>query len=269
MSKIRVILQMVFVLIVSCLPPLDCLVAEQIPVRHKEGVSLGFLVLRTQAGEAIAYGDLQQVSEKGYVMDDLKFKFKDGSFYEEITKFTQNTKFRLLSDQVVQRGPSFKQPIESWIDATTGKITVRAFESGKEKVITRQMNLPPDLANGLFIILAKNMDPAAPRTSVSMLNVSTNPTLVRVNFSPQPESTFHLGPVSYKAQQYLLKIEVGGAKGKIAPLIGKHLPEIRLWLIKSAAPTFVKFEGPLYEGGPVWSMELADPREGSPEGKHK
>jgi hypothetical protein len=270
MSKTRATLQLAFALMVSCLLLLDRLRAEQIPVRHKEGVSLGFLVLRNPAGEAIAYGNLQQVvAEEGYVMDDLKFKFKDGSFYQEIAKFTQNTKFRLLSDQVVQRGPSFKQPIESWIDATTGKITVRAVDGGKAKVITKQMNLPPDLANGLLMILAKNIDPGAARTSVSMLNVSTNPTLVRVNFSPQPEATFHVGATPYKAQQYLLKIEVAGIKGKIAPLIGKHFPEMRLWLIKSEAPTFVKFQGPLYEGGPVWSMELADPRDGSPQAKNK
>src|SRR3982074_3642886 len=34
--------------------------AETIPVRHKEGVSHGFLVLRTLEGEAIATGDLIQ-----------------------------------------------------------------------------------------------------------------------------------------------------------------------------------------------------------------
>jgi len=33
------------------------LTAEQIPVRHIEGVTLGFLVLRTPDGEALAYGD--------------------------------------------------------------------------------------------------------------------------------------------------------------------------------------------------------------------
>ena len=108
--------------------------AEQVPVRHTEGVSLGFLVLRTEEGTPIAYGDLQQVAKKDHVMEDMKFYFKDGSFYEEITKFTQDGKFRLLSDQVIQRGPSFKQPMESWVDATTGTVTVRTSEKGKEKV---------------------------------------------------------------------------------------------------------------------------------------
>jgi hypothetical protein len=244
--------------------PCEHTMAEQIPVRHIEGVSLGFLVLRTEDGTPIAYGDLQQVTEKDHTMNDLKFKFKDGSFYEEITKFTQDRKFRLLSDQVVQRGPSFKRPMESWIDATTGKITVHTSEKGKEKVVTKQLTLPADLANGLFLIIAKNIDPSAARTTVSMVAVSASPRVVKVNFSPQPEDTFHVGFVPYKAQHYLLKIEIGGVKGKIAPLVGKQPADIHLWLIKSEAPTFVKFQGQMFQDGPVWRMELVDPREGPP-----
>ena len=37
------------------------LVADPVPVRHIEGVTLGFLVLRNLSGEALAYGDLKQV----------------------------------------------------------------------------------------------------------------------------------------------------------------------------------------------------------------
>src|SRR5215470_8562166 len=88
--------------------------ADQIPVRHIEGVTLGFLVLRNSAEEALAYGDWKQVVKAdGLVVDDLRFQFKDGSFYEEITKFTQRGKFRLMSDQVEQKGPSFKQASQS------------------------------------------------------------------------------------------------------------------------------------------------------------
>jgi hypothetical protein len=258
------------VLTLSFLPwGCDRSIAEEIPVRHIEGISLGFLVLRTEDGTPIAYGDLQQVVKKDHVMDDLKFKFTDGSFYEEITKFTQKGQFRLLSDQVVQRGPAFKQQMESWVDATTGKITVRSSEKGKDKTVTKQLKLPADVANGMLMILAKNIDPSAPRTTVSMIAVSTSPRVVKVNFSPQPEATFHVGPVPYKAQHYLLKIEIGGIAGKIAPLVGKQPPDMNFWLIKSEAPTFVKFQGPMFEGGPVWRMELADPRHGPPEDQKK
>ena len=117
--------------------------------------------------------------------------------------------------------------------------------------------------------LAKNVDPSAPETTVSMVAVSTSPRVVKVNFSPQPETTFHVGPVPYKAQQYLLKIQIGGVKGKIAPLVGKQPADIHLSLIKSEAPTFVRFQGQLYEGGPVWRMELASPREGAADEEKK
>jgi len=243
--------------------------ADQIPVRHQEGVSLGFLVLRNEAGEPIAYGDLQQVAEKDHVMSDMKFKFNDGSYYEEITKFTQHGVFRLLSDEVLQRGPSFKQQMKSWIDATSGNITVRSTEKGKEKVLIKHLELPPDVANGMIMILAKNLDPSAPVTSVSMVAVSTSPRVVKLNFSPQPQGIFHVGPIPYKAQRYQVKIEIGGIKGKIAPLLGKQPADIHLWLIKSEAPTFVKYQGQLFEGGPVWNMELVDPQEGSPRDQKK
>lgn len=185
--------------------------ADLIPVRHQEGVSLGFLVLRNEAGEPIAYGDVQQVAEKDHVMADMKFKFNDGSYYEEVTKFTQHGFFRLLSDEVLQRGPSFKQQMKSWIDATTGNVTVRSTEKGKEKIVTKHLELPPDVANA-----------SAKMTSVSMVAVSTSPRIVKLNFSPQPQGIFHVGPIPYKAQRYQVKIEIGGIKGKIAPLVGKR-----------------------------------------------
>ena len=54
--------------------------AEQIPVRHIEGVTLGFLVLRNPGGDALAYGDWKQVVKNdGLVVDDLRFRFHDGA----------------------------------------------------------------------------------------------------------------------------------------------------------------------------------------------
>jgi hypothetical protein len=155
------------------------LTAEQIPVRHIEGVTLGFLVLRNPDGEALAYGDWKQVVKPdGLVVGDLRFQFKDGSLYEDITKFTQRGKFRLVSDQVVQKGPSFKQQSESWIDVETSKITVRTNEKGKEKTTTNHLDLPDDLSNGLLFVLLKNVDPAVEST-VSFVAASSKPRVVK------------------------------------------------------------------------------------------
>lgn len=244
--------------------------AEEIPVHHIEGTSLGFLVLRDEGGTPIAYGDLQQVVTKNYVMDDMKFKFIDGSFYEEITKYTQHRVFHLISDQVVQRGPSFKNQLDSFVDTASGNVTLTSTdEKGKQKKASKHLDLPPDLANGLLMTVAKNLDPSAPSTTVSMLAGSASPQIVKVKYSPQPEAVFHAGPMAYKAQHYLLKIEITGVKGKIAPLVGKQPKDIDIWLAKSESPTFLKFRGQMYEDGPVWEMELAAPREGAPAKEEK
>jgi len=235
------------------------LTAEQIAVRHIEGVTLGFLVLRNLDGEALAYGDWKQaVKPNGLVVGDLRFQFKDGSLYEESTKFTQRGRFRLISDQVEQKGPSFKQQGESWIDVESGKITVRTNENGKEKTTTHHLDLPDDVSNRLLFVLLKNVDPAA-ETTVSFVAPSSKPRVVKWNISPGPEKTIKIGLMTQKAQYYVVKTKIQGPAGPIAPLVGKQPHDIHVWLVKSEAPTFVEFEGPLSQDNPVWRIELAAP----------
>jgi hypothetical protein len=235
--------------------------ADPISVRHLEGVTFGFLTLRNLDGEIIANGYLKQVAKPGreVITDDLQFHFKDGSLYRDITKFTQRGTFRLISDQVTQKGPSFKQESESWIDATSGKITVRTVEKGKEKRTTKQLNLPSDISNGLLFTLVKNMDPTAPETMVSMVAPSDKPRIVKLRFTPAPEKEVKFGLLTFKAQHYVMKVKIEGAAGKIAPLVGKQPPDAHFWIIKSESPTFVEFEGPLSADTPVWRIEFAAP----------
>jgi len=235
--------------------------AEPVSVRHVEGVTFGFLVLRDIHGETLAHGELKQVVtlDDPTVMADLQFRFKDGSFYREITKFTQKGVFRLLSDQVVEKGPAFKQDSESWLDASNGKVTVKIVDKGKEKTSTKQLRVPNDAANGLLFILAKNLNPDAAETIVSMVAVSSKPRVVKLQITPAQEKTVHQGPLSYKVQHYVVHIKIPGAAGVVAPLLGKKPPDLQLWVLKSEAPTFIEFEGPLSEDAPVWRIELAAP----------
>ena len=84
---------------------------------------------------------MTQVAEGGRVTDQLIFRFKDGSIYEDKTIFSQRGRFRLLSDHLVQRGPSFKHPMETSIDASSGRVTVRyTDDDGKEN---KTENRPP------------------------------------------------------------------------------------------------------------------------------
>jgi hypothetical protein len=59
--------------------------------------------------------------------------------------------------------------------------------------------------------------------------------------------------------RFEIKIELGGVAGMVAPLIGKQPPNIQIWIIGGEAPAFVKEEGFLYQGGPIWTIQLTSP----------
>lgn len=240
--------------------------AAPIPVRHLEGVTFGFLVMRDLEGHVVAYGTLKQVVKPGdpVLTDDVQFQFRDGSYYRDITKFTQRGTFRLVSDHVVQKGPSFKHESESWIDARSGKVTFRDLDKGKET--TKQMRLPSDVSNGLLFILVKNMDPAA-ETTVSMVAASDKPRVVKLIFTPAEEKMVKVGTFEFKAQHYLMKVKIEGVAGKVAPLVGKQPQDSNFWVIKSESPTFAEFEGPLGADSPVWRIELAAPERDATEAR--
>jgi hypothetical protein len=234
--------------------------AAPVAVRHLEGLVHGFLVLRTLEGDTLADGDLIQVAHGDRVTSRLVFHFKDGSIHDETAVFSQRRNFRLLSDHLVQKGPAFQHPIEVSIDGSTGQVTVHdTNDDGKEKVATDHFDLPPDVANGLVLTLLKNIRSDAPQTKVSMVVFTPKPRLVRLAITPQGEEAFSIGGSSRKATHYVVKVEIGGAAGLVATLLGKQPPDTHVWILGGEAPAFVKSEGPLYLGGPIWRIELASP----------
>ena len=234
--------------------------AEPVAVRHAEGLVHGFLVLRTLAGDTLADGDLIQVARGDRVTSRLVFRFKDGSVHDETAVFSQRHNFRLLTDHLVQKGPAFQHPMEVSIDGSTGQVTVHsADDDGKEKVVTERLDLPPDVANGLVLTLLKNVQSDAPRMTVSMVATTPKPRLVKLAITPQGEEPFSVGGSSRKAMHYVVKVEIGGVAGVVAPLLGKQPPDTHVWILGGEAPAFVKSEGPLYFGGPVWRIELVSP----------
>jgi len=232
--------------------------ADQVPVRHMEGLMHGFLALRTLEGTRLADGEMTQVAEGNRVTGHLIFRFKDGSVYADTTIFTQRGAFRLLSDRLVERGPSFNQDMETSVEASTGQITVRYKDKdGKEKVLKEQHELPPDVANGLLFTLVKHIQPKVPRTTASMVATTPKPLLVKLAITPHGEEPFMIGSFRHKAMHYVVKVEIGGLTGFLARLMGKQPPDTHVWVLGGEAPAFVKSEGPLYAGGPVWRVQLA------------
>src|SRR6266853_2271964 len=160
------------------------LTGDEVHVRHREGLMHGFLALRTLDGKRLADGEMTQVPEGDRVTSRLIFRFKDGSVYDDTTVFSQRGAFRVLSDHLVQRGPSFKQPMETSIDTSSGQITVRYKDSaGKDRVLNERRDLPPDVATGLLFTLVKHIQPNVPQTTVSMVATTPKPRLVNLRFS--------------------------------------------------------------------------------------
>jgi hypothetical protein len=245
-------------LLICALQP--CASAEPIPVRHIEGTVHGFLALRSKEGRVLAVGDLFQVVRGDQVTSRLIFRFKDGSIDDETTVFSQRGNFQLITDHHIQKGPSFTQPMDLSIDVPTGQVTVRSIgKDGKEEVRSEHLDLPPDLVNGLILSVSKNIRPETPETKVSMVVATPKPRLVKVAITPHGEEPFSLVGSHRKAMRFVLKIELGGVAGVVAPLIGKAPPEIQIWIIGGQAPAFVREEGPFYQGGPVWTVQLTSP----------
>ena len=234
--------------------------SETVPVRHTEGLLHGFLVLRTMQAETIADGDWIQTTRGDRVTDHLVFRFSDGSTHYETAVFSQRRSFRLLNAHLVQKGPAFPHPIEMTIEASSGQVRVRYSEDGKEKVTTEHLDLPPDLANPIMVLtLLKNIRPDAPQTKVSVVAATPKPRIVKLAITAEGEESFSTGGTSRKAKRYLVKVEIGGLTGLMAPLLGKEPADTHVWILDGEAPAFVKSEGPLYLGGPIWRIELTSP----------
>jgi hypothetical protein len=233
--------------------------AEPVTVRYREGVVRGFLALTTVDGDRLADGDLIQVARGDRVTTRLVFHFKDGSTHDETAVFSQRERFRLLTHHLVQKGPAFPNPLDMSINAVTGQVVVRyADDHGQQKVETKRLDLPPDLANGVILTLLKNVRPEAPPT-VSMVVATPKPRLVKLAISNAGKNAFSTGSTNRQATHYVLKVEIGGLSGVLAPLLGKQPPDSHVWILEGEAPTFVRSEQPLFMNGPLWRIELVSP----------
>jgi hypothetical protein len=233
--------------------------SELVHVRHRQGDSHGFLVLRSLEGELLASGDLIQTVKGDEVSSELVFRFKDGSVDDEITVFSQKDVFRLVSDHHIQKGPSFPHPVDMYLDARTGQAIIKSTEDGKEKTSTEHVDVPEDAANGLLLTLLTNISGATSALRVSLVTTSSKPRVVKLAISPQDQRRFRVGQSVRKATDYEVKTEIGGVAGMVAPLTGKQPPDTHVLIFGGRAPTFLQFEGVLYQGGPIWRIDLATP----------
>lgn len=236
--------------------------AGPVAVRYTEGVTHGFLTLRSAAGDLLAQGDLLQVVRPERVDSRLVFRFKDGSLYDETVVFTQDKVFTMVSYRLVQRGPSFPEEVEIAVDreGEKGRYKVTSRRAGSEaETVTGEIELPPDVYNGMFIMMLKNLPKGAAET-VHVLAFTPKPTLIQVELTPQGAETVLAGERRVPVTHFVLKPKLGLLRGAVAALFGKTPPDYHCWIVTADLPAFVAIDGPLYTGGPIWRFETASPR---------
>ena len=239
-------------LLICAASPLTRAHAETVSVRHPQGGAHGFVEVTTVEGTRIAVGDLLQSVRGSVVTSRLVLHFFDGSLDDETTVYSQRGTFRLLRDHHVQKGPSFPTPMDATVDAANGIITVRdAAGSPKET----HLALPPDVYNGLASSLLMNVSPAAAQIRIAVVVPTGDPRIVHLSMKNTGEVSFTLGGTPRKATDYQVHVEIGGVAGVVAPLIGKEPRDYHVWILTGANPAFIREEGQLYVGGPVWYIQ--------------
>jgi hypothetical protein len=230
--------------------------AEPQRVRLPEGNMHGFLIVRTLAGEAIAYGELVQKPTRGLITSRMLLHFNDGSLYDETLAFSQKGVFRLERYQLVQGGPSFPKATIAF-DRKSGQYRVQQQEKkdSEEETASGPLAMPPDLYNGMATTLMKNL-PRGTSATVQMVAFTPEPRLLKMALMPEGEEKVRLGKDAKTVARYLVKLELGGLAGLMAPMLGKHPPDLHYWLVLGDVPAFVRFEGPMFLHGPVWRLEL-------------
>jgi hypothetical protein len=142
----------------------------------------------------------------------------------------------------------------------TGKATVRyQDDKGAQQTATDHFAAPPDLANGIVPKMLANAGMDRMPRSLSLMAATPTPRMVKLLVSPAGLERFTIGGVARDAMHYVLKVEIGGVAGVLAPIVGKQPPDSHVWIATGEVPVFVRAEQPFYAGGPVWRIELASP----------
>ena len=230
--------------------------AEPVAVRVAETPDNRALVLRSLDGKTLAQGSVTLTVRNGQVTSRVVFHFTDGSAHDETTVFSQDKVFRLLTYRLVQNGPAFRGALEMTLDTQTGRASVRSRKANSaEEVDEETLKLSSDVANGMMVPVLKNLGTSVP-ADASWVAATPSPRHVKLAISIAGTEPSSSADSNRRVTHYVVKAEIGGLAGVFAPLVGKQPPDTHVWILDGPAPAFVKSEGPLYVGGPVWRIEV-------------
>ena len=234
--------------------------AEPVRVRHPEGTSHGFVVVQDAGGKTIAHGELTQWPERRAMENRLVIRFNDGSLYDETVRFSHHPTFRLLKYHQIQRGPSFTETTDFEFDSS-GRYRVRRKPSPDEdeQIASGTTTIPEDVYNGMTSTILKNLKPGAAATW-HFLAFTPDPQVLEMHATPDGTERYTAGAITGSATRYRLKPQVTGLTGVVATVAGKQPEPVRMWIATGKAPTFLRFEGQLYNDGPTWRIALGAPR---------
>ncbi|WP_447979106.1 hypothetical protein [Candidatus Nitrospira bockiana] len=235
--------------------------AGAVGVHFPEGVTQGFLVIRSLDGRTLGQGELRQTAAgKDRLVSRLVFHFHDGSLHDETVVFSQEKVFRLLRYSLVQEGPSFPSSLSISIDRETGEYRVRSRrpDAVRETVLAGTLSLPEDVYNGMTVTVLKNLS-RSPTGSIHMLAFMPEPQLYEVSIEAAEKEPVRAGRVEKRARHYVLTPKLGGFIRFFARLLGKSPPTYHVWILADDIPAFVRFEGPLGADGPTWRIEVQPP----------
>jgi hypothetical protein len=240
------------------------LAAAPVSVRFAQGVTHGFLLVRSLAGDIVGHGEItQMVSADDLLESRLVFRFKDGSLHDESVAFSQKRVFTLLTYRLVLRGPSFPEQLEVSVDRRRARYTVRSQSGTKEKenVKSGQFDLPKDVYNGMLIMVSQNL-PKGTDATVSVLAFTPEPQVVPVQLHAMEARSIHMGDHSGKATHFIFTPQLGLLKEWLGKMMGKLPPEFHYDCLNmvDGIPSFVQYEGPVQLLGPIWRIELVSPR---------
>ena len=142
---------------------------DQVAVKHGVGALHGFLVIRSEGGVYLGYGELSEYAVGDRVTVHLVYRFRNGSVDDETTEFTQGKTYQFVSDHHIQRGRFFPKPSDITVEAG-GKVTLRSTDKdGKTKVDTEQMDIPADFSNGMVGTILQNVPADAAEFKLGMI----------------------------------------------------------------------------------------------------
>src|SRR5207248_382770 len=143
------------------------------------------------------------------------------SFFEERVTFTQHDVFRLVSYRLIQTGPAFAQDLDASLarEGNHYRVVARSHPDGRERTWEGSMDLPPDLYNGMIIMLLKNLS-ARDTEVVHLLAFTPRPRMIELALVPAGRPRVLNGSSSETALLFDLKPKLGALVGFFAHVMG-------------------------------------------------